>query len=105
MSKAKNPQEDQDLQKGAVENDRRDDEQEADRDDLALTPDGLPADPVAIAQNRLGVNVDDSEVAKASETGQSVDGPSDEESELEQLSASTVQDEGNRAVKQRPQRP
>ena len=105
MLRSKNKAEDPDLHKGAVESDRRDEERQADRDDPALTPDGLPADPVAIAQNRLGANVDDSEVAKASETGQSVDGPRDEESELEQLSASSVQDMGSGVVKQRPQRP
>ena len=96
MLRSKNKAEDPDLYKGVVESDRRDEEHQADRDDPALTPDGLPANPVAIAQDRLGANVDDSEVAQASETGQTVDRPRDEESELEQLSALTLQDIGSR---------
>jgi len=74
---------DSDLHKGAVESDRPDGKRHASQDAPALGADGLPADPVAIAEDRIGANVDDGgEVAQASETGQSADTPRDEEKEL-----------------------
>jgi hypothetical protein len=73
---------DSDLHKGAVESDKPEREGHANRNAPALGADGLPADPVAIAQDRIGANIDDSEVAHGSETGQSADTLRNEEKEL-----------------------
>jgi hypothetical protein len=84
MARSKKRPDDPDLHKGVVESDRPAKEHgAANRNAPGLTPDGLPADPVAIAQDRIGANVDDSEVAQASETGQSANTRRDEELEIE----------------------
>ena len=44
----------------------------------ALDGNGLPANPIAIAEDRIGPNVDDSEVANADKTGRTTDAPRDE---------------------------
>jgi len=49
----------------------------------ALDAQGLPSKPRAVAEDRIGANVDDSEVANASETGQTTDASRDEVKPLE----------------------
>jgi len=71
-------QDDPDVHKGAIQGDRPDDEQQANRNVPALNSDGLPANPTAIAEDRIGANVDDSEVANANEVGRTTDTPRDE---------------------------
>ena len=44
----------------------------------ALDDDGLPAKLTVIAEDRIGANVDDREVANADETGLTTDAPRDE---------------------------
>jgi hypothetical protein len=73
---------DPDIHKGAIEGNRAEDEQQANRNAPALDSEGLPADPVAIAEDRIGANVDDGEVANANERGQTTDAPRDEISTL-----------------------
>ena len=74
---------DPDVHKGAVEGDRPGDTQHSNRNAPRLNKQGLPSDPVAIAAEQVGVNVDDKEVSQASETGRSTDHLRDEESPLE----------------------
>ena len=77
------PSRDADLHKGAVEANTPDaPEHNANPLAPALTPEGLPADPVAIAQDRIGVQADDPEIANASETGETDDAPREEEEPL-----------------------
>ena len=78
-----NQQDDQDAHKGAIEDDRPTHQQEGDADVSALNSDGLPADSTATAEDRIGANVDDSEVANANETGQTNDTPRGELQPLE----------------------
>ena len=80
---AVNQQDDPDAHKGAIEDEGLKDKQQRDADVSALNSDGLPADPTAIAEDRIGANVDDSEVANASETGQTNDTPRGELQPLE----------------------
>ena len=69
---------DPDIHKGAIEGDRAEDEQQGNRNAPALDSEGLPANPVAIAEDRIGANVDDGEVANANERGQTTDAARDE---------------------------
>jgi hypothetical protein len=64
--------------KGAIQGDRPDEEQDRNARVPALDGSGLPANPIAIAEDRIGANVDDSEVANADETGRTTDAPRDE---------------------------
>jgi hypothetical protein len=50
----------------------------------AIDAQGLPSKPTAIAEDRIGANVDDSEVSNASETGQTSDAPRDEVKPLDE---------------------
>jgi hypothetical protein len=83
MRESHRPDTDPDVHKGAVEGDRPDDKQHSNRNATKISRSGMPADPVAVAQDRLGANVDDSEVANAAETGRSADTLRDEEKPLE----------------------
>jgi hypothetical protein len=56
----------------------------ANRNAPALDPQGLPSKPRAVAEDRIGANVDDSEVSNASETGQTSDESRDEVKPLEE---------------------
>ena len=49
----------------------------------AIDSQGLPSKPTAVAEDRIGANVDDSEVSNASETGQTSDASRDEVKPLE----------------------
>ena len=69
---------DPDLHKGAIEGDRPDDEQQGNANVPALDERGLPAKLTAIAEDRIGANVDDSEVANADETGRTTGASRDE---------------------------
>jgi hypothetical protein len=69
---------DADIHKGAIEGDRPDDEQQGNPNAPALDAEGLPASPIPIAEDRIGVNIDDGEVANANETGQTSDASRDE---------------------------
>jgi len=69
---------DPDLQKGAIQGDRPDDEQQGNANVPALDDRGLPAKATAIAEDRIGANVDDSEVANADETGRTASASRDE---------------------------
>ena len=62
----------------AIQGDRPDDEQQGDPNAPALDENGLPANLTAIAEVRIGANVDDSEVANADETGRTSDASRDE---------------------------
>ena len=46
---------------GAIEGDHPDDEQEGNRNAPALDENGMPNDPVAICEDAIGANVDESE--------------------------------------------
>ena len=72
-------EDDPDVHKGAIEGDRPDNEPQSNQGAPALNRDGLPVDPIAIAEDRIGANVDDSEVANADELGRTTDAPRDEE--------------------------
>jgi hypothetical protein len=48
----------------------------------ALDSDGLPNDAIAIAEDRIGANVDDPEVANADERGSTTSAPREEERPL-----------------------
>jgi len=50
----------------------------------ALDRQGMPSKPKAVAEDRIGANVDDSEVSNASETGQTSDASRDEVKPLEE---------------------
>ena len=54
-------QDDQDVHKGAIEGDRPSDEQNADRKGGGVDKNGLPNDPTATAEDRIGANNDDSQ--------------------------------------------
>lgn len=69
---------DPDVHKGSVEGDRPEDEQHGNRNAPALDTEGLPGSPLPIAEDRIGANVDDSEVANADEAGRTTDAPRDE---------------------------
>lgn len=71
-------QRDPDIHKGAIQGDRLDDEQQANANVPALDAGGMPAKPIAIAEDRIGANIDDGEVANADETGRTTDAARDE---------------------------
>ena len=52
---------DPDISKGAVEGDRPEDKQHGNRNAPAIDKNGLPSDPVKVAEDRIGANVDESE--------------------------------------------
>jgi len=59
---AKNPpSRDAENHLGAIEGDRPDDTQEGNRNAPALDEHGLPNDPIAICEDVIGANVDESE--------------------------------------------
>ena len=71
--------------KGVVEGVRPGDQHTfGNRNAPALNRQGLPSKPKAVAEDRIGANVDDSEVANASETGQTSDAPRDEVKPLDE---------------------
>lgn len=61
MSKANTTSRDPDEHKGAIEGDRPDDEQFGNPHGDGLDENGLPDDPVATAQDKIGANVDETE--------------------------------------------
>ena len=69
---------DPDVHKGAIQGDRPGDEQQGNANVPALDESGLAAKMTAIAEDRIGANVDDSEVANAGETGQTTGASRDE---------------------------
>jgi hypothetical protein len=58
---ANRQQDDQDVHKGAVEGDRPTDEQHSNQQGDGLDENGLPDDPVAIAEDEVGANVDETQ--------------------------------------------
>jgi hypothetical protein len=72
-----------DAHKGAVEGDRPEDLQHGNPNAPAIGSDGLPDDPIAVAEDRIGAHVDQSEIAQADETGQSSGAARDEEAPLD----------------------
>jgi 6-phosphogluconolactonase len=74
---------DPDVHKGAVEGDRAGDEQPGNANAATRDGSGFPAQPLAIAEDRIGANVDDSEIANAGETGRTTDALRDELRPLE----------------------
>jgi hypothetical protein len=52
------PHADPDLHKGAIEGDRPTDEQQGNPNGDGLNDDGLPNDPVATAEDKIGANED-----------------------------------------------
>jgi hypothetical protein len=78
MTRGSEPRRDADAHKGALEGDRPGDQQQGNSNAEALNGDSLPADPKAIAEDRIGANADDGEVANADESGRTSDAPRDE---------------------------
>ena len=59
---SEHPIEDQDAHKGAIEGDRPSDrEQQGNPHGTALDANGLPADPIAIAEDAEGANADETQ--------------------------------------------
>jgi len=58
---AKKQQDDPDIHKGAVEGDRPTDQQHFNQQGDGLDENGLPDDPVAIAEDEVGANVDETQ--------------------------------------------
>ena len=58
---AKKQQDDPDVHKGAIEGDRPTDEQTGNPNGPGIDQNGLPNDPVATAQDKLGANEDETE--------------------------------------------
>jgi hypothetical protein len=58
---AKTSENDPDIHKGVIEGDRPTDEQYGNPNAAALDENGLPADDVAIAEDAIGAEVDESE--------------------------------------------
>jgi len=58
---AKKQQDDADIHKGAVEGDRPTDEQHFNPQGDGVDENGLPDDPVAIAEDEVGANVDETQ--------------------------------------------
>jgi hypothetical protein len=54
-------QDDPDVHKGAIEGDRPTDEQLGNPHGDGINADGLPDDPIAIAEDRIGANEDESQ--------------------------------------------
>ena len=74
----KNPKPDPALHQGAVEGNGSSVEGYGNPNAPALDADGLPNDAIAIAEDRIGANVDDPEVANADERGGTTGEPRDE---------------------------
>jgi len=70
--------------KGVVEGVRPGERLHGNRNAPAIDRQGLPSKPKAVAEDRIGANVDDSEVSNASETGQTSDASRDEVKPLEE---------------------
>lgn len=69
---------DPDESKGAIEGGRPGEKSYGNRNAPGINRKGLPSKPKATAEDRIGANVDDSEVSNASETGRTSDEPRDE---------------------------
>jgi hypothetical protein len=69
---------DPDANKGAVEGHRPEDKERGNPNAPAVDPSGLPSDATAVAEDRTGANLDDSEVANADELGRTDDEERDE---------------------------
>jgi hypothetical protein len=69
---------DADMHKGAVEGEEPGAEPHGNPNAPGLDSEGLPASPVPVAQDRIGANVDDSEVSNADEAGRTSDAPREE---------------------------
>ena len=54
-------QDDQDAHKGAIEGDRPQDEQHSNPHGDGVNDDGLPDDPIAVAEDAEGANLDDTQ--------------------------------------------
>jgi hypothetical protein len=54
-------QDDPDVHKGAIEGDRPTDEQQGNESGAGVDANGLPDDPVATAQDKVGANEDESQ--------------------------------------------
>ena len=72
------PKPDPALHQGAVEGNDSGDNGYSNPNAPALDADGLPNDEIAIAEDRIGANVDDPEVANADERGGTNPQPRDE---------------------------
>ncbi len=73
MTAGRQPHVDPDARHGAIEGDRPEHEQQGNAHAPGLDRNGLPNDPTAVAEDRIGANIDDSEVANADEAGRSSD--------------------------------
>jgi hypothetical protein len=58
---ATKPQDDQDAGKGAVESDTPDDQQNSNPAGTGIDKNGMPNNPVATAQDKVGANEDESQ--------------------------------------------
>jgi len=58
---AKKQQDDPDVHKGAIEGDRPNDEQQFNPNGEGVDENGMPNDPVAIAEDAIGANEDESQ--------------------------------------------
>jgi hypothetical protein len=58
---ANKQQDDQDVHKGAIEGDKPGDEQDGNPAGTGIDKNGLPNDPVATAQDKVGANEDESQ--------------------------------------------
>ena len=74
---------DPDRHKGAIEGDRPQDEQQGNPNAPALDSEGMPNQPTKVAEDRIGANVDDGEVANADEAARTSDAPRDETGPLD----------------------
>jgi hypothetical protein len=61
MPMATKHQDDQDAHKGAIEGDRPTDEQFGNPHGPGVNDEGLPSDPIATAEDKIGANEDESE--------------------------------------------
>ena len=61
MPTAKKQMDDPDIHKGAIEGDRPLDEQNANPNGDGVDENGLPNDPVATAQDKIGANLDETQ--------------------------------------------
>src|SRR4051812_41097739 len=69
---------DADRHYGAVEGSGAPDEGQGNPNAPAIDAEGLPNDEIAIAEDRIGANVDDSEVSNADEAGRTTKTPREE---------------------------
>jgi hypothetical protein len=58
---ANKQQDDQDIHKGAIEGDRPGDEQIGNPHGDGINEEGMPDDPIAIAEDRIGANEDETQ--------------------------------------------